>query len=130
MQTNTHGPLRIVNLIAKKARKPVSFVHMSTAYVGSCEPSGTRVMETLSHVNIPPPPPPYCFPYPCPYCTLTHSLPQVNIDPEELIARIKTMTRAEIAAATPGCPPPLRTNRTRRIPHPVLSGHAASLTPY
>ena len=56
MQTNTHGPLRIVNLIAKKARKPVSFVHMSTAYVGSCEPSGTRVMETLSHVNIPPPP--------------------------------------------------------------------------
>jgi fatty acyl-CoA reductase len=75
MQTNTHGPLRIVNLIAKKARKPVSFVHMSTAYVGSCEPSGTHVMETLSHVNI---------------------------DPEELIARIKTMTRAEIAAATPG----------------------------
>ena len=22
-----------------------------------------------------PPPPPYCCPYPCPYCTLTHSLP-------------------------------------------------------
>jgi hypothetical protein len=29
-------------------------------------------------------------------------------------------------------PPPLlpRTNRTRRVPHPVLIGHAASLTPY
>ena len=28
-------------------------------------------------------------------------------------------------------PPPLsRTNRTRHVPHPVLIGHAASLTPY
>jgi hypothetical protein len=27
-------------------------------------------------------------------------------------------------------PPPSRTNRTRRVPHPVLIGHAASLTPY
>ena len=26
--------------------------------------------------------------------------------------------------------PSPRTNRTRRVPHPVLSGHAASLTPY
>ena len=26
--------------------------------------------------------------------------------------------------------PPPRTNRTRRVLHPVLSGHAASLTPY
>jgi hypothetical protein len=25
-------------------------------------------------------------------------------------------------------PPPLRTNRTRRVPHPILIGHAASLT--
>jgi hypothetical protein len=38
-------------------------------------------------------------------------------------------------AATRGgaalAPPPLpRTNRTRRVPHPVLIGHAASLTPY
>ena len=30
---------------------------------------------------------------------------------------------------TPPPPPPLRTNRTRRVPHPVLIGHAASLTP-
>ena len=29
-----------------------------------------------------------------------------------------------------GRPPPPRTNRTRRVPHPVLIGHAASLTPY
>ena len=27
-------------------------------------------------------------------------------------------------------PPPSRTNRTRRVPQPVLIGHAASLTPY
>ena len=27
-------------------------------------------------------------------------------------------------------PPPPRTNRTRRVPHPVLIGHAAYLTPY
>ena len=27
-------------------------------------------------------------------------------------------------------PPPLRTNRTRRVLHPVLIGHAASFTPY
>jgi hypothetical protein len=33
-----------------------------------------------------------------------------------------------IAQARP--PPPLRTNRTRRVPHPVLIGHATSLTPY
>ena len=27
-------------------------------------------------------------------------------------------------------PPPLRTNRTRRVLHPVLTGHAASFTSY
>ena len=27
-------------------------------------------------------------------------------------------------------PPPSRTKWTRRVPHPVLIGHAASLTPY
>jgi len=32
------------------------------------------------------------------------------------------------SAAAP--PPPLRTNRTRRVLHPVLIGHAASFTPY
>jgi hypothetical protein len=32
-------------------------------------------------------------------------------------------------SASPARPPP-RTNRTRRVPHPVLTGHAASLTPY
>ena len=38
-------------------------------------------------------------------------------------------------ATSLGCPPPPPfpspgTNRTRRVPHPVLIGHAASLTPY
>ena len=30
----------------------------------------------------------------------------------------------------PPPPPPSRTKWTRRVPHPVLIGHAASLTPY
>ena len=36
------------------------------------------------------------------------------------------------AVRTPAPPPPpsLRTNRTRRVLHPVLIGHAASFTPY
>ena len=32
--------------------------------------------------------------------------------------------------AVPLPPPPVRTNRTRRVLHPVLIGHAVSLTPY
>ena len=32
--------------------------------------------------------------------------------------------------AAPPRPPPLRTKWARRVPHPVLIGHAASLTPY
>ena len=34
----------------------------------------------------------------------------------------------DVVGAPP--PPPPRTNRTRRVPHPVLIGTAASLTPY
>ena len=36
----------------------------------------------------------------------------------------------EPAAQHEACPPPPRTKWTRRVPHPVLIGHAASLTPY
>ena len=32
-------------------------------------------------------------------------------------------------SAPPPPPPPPLTNRTRRVPHPALIGHAASLTP-
>ena len=36
-----------------------------------------------------------------------------------------------LAAQVRPCPPPLpRPKWTRRVPHPVLIGHAASLTPY
>jgi hypothetical protein len=42
--------------------------------------------------------------------------------------------RQEHRRAAKACPPPpplpLRTNRTRRVLHPVLIGHAVSLTPY
>ena len=34
-----------------------------------------------------------------------------------------------LCVSSPRAPSP-RTNRTRRVPHPVLIGHAASLTPY
>ena len=59
-----------------------------------------------------------------------------------LAGRVKALedanTRLETEAAAVGereaklarCPPVPRTNRTRRVPHPVLIGHAASLTPY
>ena len=44
-------------------------------------------------------------------------------------------TAGSVASATPTTPhvphpPPPRTKRTHRVPHPVLVGHAASLTPY
>ena len=35
-----------------------------------------------------------------------------------------------LAKQAPPPPLPSRTNRTRRVPHPVLIGHAASLSPY
>ena len=37
---------------------------------------------------------------------------------------------AAFRAVRPAPAPNPRTNRTRRVPHPVLIGHAASLTPY
>ena len=40
-------------------------------------------------------------------------------------------TRAIVNEVRPPAPPlPSRTKWTRRVPHPVLIGHAASLTPY
>ena len=45
-----------------------------------------------------------------------------------LLALRGVRRRAQVPARPP--PPPFRTNRTRRVPHPVLIGHAASLTPY
>ena len=63
---------------------------------------------------------------------------QVNITRHELVPRHhvlsdeekKTLLRRYHLQAPPPPPPPPRTNRTRRVPHPVLIGHAASLTPY
>ena len=39
-------------------------------------------------------------------------------------------TAAQLVVGAGGVPPPPRTKWTRRVPHPVLIGHAASLTPY
>jgi hypothetical protein len=51
---------------------------------------------------------------------------------QALLARVAEKPDApQLAVRLPPPPsPPLRTNRTRRVPHPVLIGHAASLTPY
>ena len=38
--------------------------------------------------------------------------------------------RQRVRAFPRAPPPPPRTKWTRRVPHPVLIGHAASLTPY
>jgi len=73
MNTNTKGPMRILDL-ASKCKKPITYIHMSTAYVGSWNPSGTKVLEEL---------------------------PKVNIDPEVLLEQLKTMTPEEITKKTP-----------------------------
>ena len=41
---------------------------------------------------------------------------------------VKGMPVQQVTPPPP--PPPSRTNRTRRVLHPVLIGHAASFTPY
>jgi hypothetical protein len=42
----------------------------------------------------------------------------------------QTALRIEPLSPPPPNPPPPRTKWTRRVPHLVLIGHAASLTPY
>ena len=63
----------------------------------------------------PPPPPPYCCPYPCPYCTLPLS---ARLRCQALVPSALPAQRVAEWEAS-GLTPPL-----------VLSGHAASLTPY
>ena len=51
----------------------------------------------------------------------------------ERLARLADERRREEEARRPpslSLSPPPRTQWTRRVPHPVLIGHAASLTPY
>jgi hypothetical protein len=48
---------------------------------------------------------------------------------EHLRPALELSRAADAADAEPTHPPP-RTKCTRRVPHPVLIGHAASLTPY
>ena len=46
----------------------------------------------------------------------------------QVAALAAKLERAALRRVPP--PPPPRTKWTRRVPYPVLSGHAASLTPY
>jgi hypothetical protein len=49
---------------------------------------------------------------------------------KEQAARVVLKMQRDRVPAGAGKPPPPRTKWTRRVPHPVLIGHAASLTPY
>ena len=44
--------------------------------------------------------------------------------------RVGELPRGRGVASLPPPPPPFRTKWTRRVPHQVLTGHAASLTPF
>jgi hypothetical protein len=48
----------------------------------------------------------------------------------EALAVIQQRFYADFPAHPDEVPPPPRTKWTRRVPHPVLIGHAASLTPH
>jgi len=54
------------------------------------------------------------------------------LDPASPESRLRADLQVCLALPGRGAapPPPPRTDRTRRVPHPVLIGHAASLTPY
>ena len=71
-------------------------------------------------LQAPPAPLPYSRPYPCPYCTLPAHAP----------ARRPPARAVRVGRSARGDAPPPRTKWTRRVPLPVLIGHAASLTPY
>ena len=57
-------------------RVPVVMVtHMALALRELQLWAGAAPLIFCGDFNVKPPPPPYCCPYPCPYCTLTPSLP-------------------------------------------------------
>ena len=71
--------------------------------------------------------------------TLQSDLTPAGALPPELLAALFRAAEAGeldgvkslvIAAQVSAPPPPPRTRWTRRVPHPVLIGHAASLIPY
>jgi len=62
------------------------------------------VVPGTTGFGLPPPPPPYCCPYPCPYCTLTPSLPRRYLDAFKFkktappAALVRAQERSEAAA--------------------------------
>ena len=108
---------------------------------GDADPT-TRKFACFALGNAPPTP--YCCPYPCFYCTLKggdlgnaafHSAalyPALAPAIPPLVACLaealdKTRSNAAGALGNLVRNDPPRTDRTRRVPHPVLIGHAASL---
>jgi hypothetical protein len=80
---------------------------------------GVRIRHRMfsADMHTGPPPPPYRSPYASPYRTPSH--PPLQVLPV-LVSALNSTCRVERTARRP------RTNRTRRVPHPVLIGHAAS----
>ena len=112
---------------AKKTRR------LTAGCLGAGRDDARRAGEL--HRRVPPPPPPYCCPYPCPYCTLTPSLPSRCFQGHgrgrrdaRRAAPPPLLRGAVPARRSRGRPPtPLpRTNRTSLVPLLVLSGHAVT----
>ena len=67
------------------------------------------------------PPPPYCCPYPCPYCTLTHSLPSRCSSCGSSLTSPATQCGTPPAPAPLSPPPRLPPSRERPRGTPALS---------
>ena len=100
-----YRPPAIARLSPAKVRAPgpVSVTVLGTDFgAAAADVRGALELEGGGSVPCePPPPPPYCCPYPCPYCTLTPSLP-IRCEPLVLISDTTVRSRT----LPPSAPPP------------------------
>ena len=124
-----------------KPRAPLQVVLLKTGEVAGATYDATTavVRATSRQVALRPDPPPACRPA---SALLWGAPPPYTPNPALFSQRFRRAGRAHRRrhAVRDGrrgengrvgsAPLPPRKNRTRRVPHPVLIGHAASLTPY
>jgi hypothetical protein len=122
-------PARLASFLSATNLEAAEELAAATAKSLRGAPEWCRIIDTLSDRQ--PPPPPYCCPYPCPYCTLTPSLP--------LRGSTRPLTEDEVrrlAALLRSAEHPHSIKEVEELVHrnlrcaPVLTGHAASLAPY